>query len=373
MKKYLFALLSIALSCCAFAAVSGGDSTLSYYATAKADGELLIVSSDTLTFQRPSKFVALGFGRGWLYSQADATPFRTIDVSNFNSSESLIYEYVTGKENRFVYTDQAGVKWLRSTMFTNGNAANTGAGMINWDTGSYLLPGENAFIYNRERVTLQPADVGKKLQLKTNRIRNSKDLDGASWNSCYLKQDYGTLETAVVGEVGSLASRVFFMGNTGLQSNGVTTDLAWSWKINTPDLEDGWQYIYSAKNGPATRIAPRISYAPNYPTGIIKSNAIERPEFFQHQGYVGNNNYGARDIEWLITDIFWQRNGNVFLLADNKNPALATMFVPLVPEAFISDNTWAFKLWKGRMTDYSNAAIIVLNPDLTLLASVTLQ
>lgn len=350
--------------------ISGGTSAFAWSSpSALADGGEITITSDTYTFATPEKLAIIGFGQGWLAGAAEDAPLVDHTVSTITGTEGIDYEYTPVNSKRFVKTVD-GSKYLRALISgTDAGAAN--AGFINYDTGSDFAAGEYSFMYSRARITLRPEDTGlTPPQFKQDRIGAAANLEGDVYNSCYVKQDPGGGTPAITVYPGNAGSGAYYFSG-GVLDDGHVTDYAWCWKQNTPDMEDGNQWHITAKNGSFTRSRPYFSGAPNYPTGIIKSSSPLRPRWMKYQDYIGNT--AAIDAEILRTDIFLQKNGSLFFIADSADPATCTMFCPLVPIQINNSGSWKFKLWKGRLSDYSNASIFVLNENLELIVGVDLH
>ncbi len=342
--------------------------------SAPQDGGTVVVSSDTLTFTQPDEYIWDGFGNGYMYSRTDGLPFQGHTVSTAQGDKVFTYEDTAGNERRFAHT-LSGVKYWRHVLAPVANPTEVGGGMILFDHGSQIPAGKTTFMYARKRITkTRPEDSAALFQLKQDRIGfTTSTSDG---NEVYLKQDKASGAMAMDCYEGGPAvstAKAYFFGNNGPQSDGLLTDFMWSMKVNTVDVADGYIYSACAKNDTWTRSTPFNATAPNNPTMINRSTSAEFMRYFKEQGYLGNNDDAARDIEYLITDIFWQLNGHVFLLVDNIVEAERKHAVPLVPTSFNGSGNWSFSLWKGKMPDYSSFGIVMVDSTLTQVAGVQIK
>lgn len=346
---------------------SGGTAAFAWSATQLEDGGIIRITSNTHTFTQPDKYVWLGHGDGWLEDQTDGTMFQDLTIPTALGNESIDYEDPAGTARRLVYTLN-GRKYLRSVL-TPDNAGTANAGFINWDTGSTIPALQHVFMYSRARATPAAGHENELIQLKQERIGQNPNIDGNDWNSFYYKQDPGNSQSIIDSYEGTSVVKNYAFGNNGVRTDGKLTTQLINWKINTADANDGHLYVSNVKDGVYTKSTPLDSG--NAATGIIRSNASELPRRMKHQGYRGNNST-MPTLELLITDIFWQRGGSIFVLADNTTLSSATCFCPLVPTAFNGGNDWSLRLWRGEMSNYRRACLILLDSALNQVASVNI-
>lgn len=353
-------------------AVSGGSmETIAWTApNGLSDGKTITVSSSAHTFVQPEKYIYLGFGDGWLYEQESGAPLSEFIADTANGAVPLLYEDDAGSARRIVY-DFQGKKWLRTLTKDPSNGNLDAGGMMSLDAGRSLTPGDCCYMFSTGKLTfIRPEDEGKKFQLKCERI-GAGEFSTDDPNSAYVKFDASGGSPSITAYEGSGSNaRTYYTSSNGIQNDGLITNTAWSWKMNTPDVQDGHMYLASAKGGVFRRGEPTNSSAPNQPRGIIKSASTSVPRHLKLQDYVGNNDQGAVGIEILRTDLFWQINGSVFILADNANLSQATNFTPLVPISI--GDSWEFRLWRGQLSDYEGAHIHLLDDTLAPIVGVSL-
>lgn len=351
--------------------ISGGTPALNFAAYDLSNGSLLKLKTDgTYPFIAPSSYIYMGYGRGWLYSQADTTGLIPNTVQTALGNQSLGYEYSGAAINRKVYSIGER-KYLRSELLYPASGNMNSGGMINWDTGSNLTPGEFIYQFSTMRMT-RNSGTQANYQWKGERNGQYANLPGGatdSANSLYLKQFTGNL--TLDGYKGT-TSHEYYANSTAPNRSGAFYSQGWSSIQNTPDGTDGGNIIHSARTGvPYVRENPNDGN-PNYLT--CNANTIsgftERVRFAKLQDYIGNVT-DASQIELLRTDIFMQRNGSIFILANNSVLANATAYCPLVPYS-ISNNEWTFKLWKGDIASYAGCSIFMLDKYLTVQTQINL-
>lgn len=346
---------------------SGGTSAFAWSAPdGLANGNEITVTSDTQTFAQPEKQIYLGFGMGWLYSQADGEPFADIIVGD----ESFVYEDAPGSERRFVQT-VSGIKVLRSLLRESGTDLPGAGGMINWDTGAELTQTRNAYMFSRARCTVA-TNPNTQLQWKQDRIRSEVNFDGIDQNTIYITETgTGDASWKRVNATGSGADKGF--ETPAPTHNGVWTSFGFVWKPNTPDASDGDVYSHCFETGDTGFLRDRPQNSDTtYPVSVISSGSAARPRWLMNQDYIGNNTT-ARDITIERTDMYWKVNGDLFLLADSVDLSTCTQHpIPLIPTAFNGAGSWTFNLWLGMMDNYTGKYIHRLDSMLNPLQVVAL-
>jgi hypothetical protein len=348
---------------------TGGTASLSWSApNGLADQNQITLTADAPAFVAPTKSTWLGFGDGWLYAQADDTPMAQAITEN---GETISYEFGSGNEQRFVKTIN-GIKVLESTLHTPAGV-NYNAGIINWDNGSEIAPGNRIFMFSRAMCT-DGSVPNATFQWKQERVRALSNLNGPSNNSAYITETTpngsGSRILVYQGSVGaaeSLYTPVPTHGD-GWFNHG------WLWKINTPDQSDGLMVKVTQNDGDVGIVADSDMTNSGGAVGadVIRSSESERPRYAVVQDYIGNNGDDTSDVVVRRTDQYWQLNGTHFFLSDSPNPAQAGLFWPLRVVSVPDAQTATLKLWKGTFADYAGKAILVYDQDMNFLQGVSL-
>lgn len=352
-------------------AVSGGTAAFGWSAPQGLEnGKTLIVSSDTLTFEAPDKYVYLGFGQGWLYENPEGTPLDDLIIG----SETLTYEYGAGAGNNRKIKTINGQKFLNSFIYDNADPSVLAGGMINWDTGANLTPSDTCIQFSRSRCSIG-INPDASVQWKQDRVGQDMDL-GDTNNSMYFKSGGAPASsnaTSVQGINGDGGSTVYY--GKAPNHNGAMSTFIQTWKQNTPDLQDGLiSTRCSTETAPSfNRIEPSAS-GDRYTTGIITTDSLNRPRFLKRQDYIGNNDNGARDINIDVTDLYWAVNGDVFVIADNADLSLVTQQpIVCIPQSYSGDSKSVnLLLWSGAMSNFSGKYLHRLDSGLNVLNTVAL-
>ncbi|MBE8723246.1 hypothetical protein [Sphingobacterium pedocola] len=349
--------------------VSGGTAELSWNAPAGlGDQKLIVLTSNTHTLTPPDKSIWLGFGEGWLYEESEGTAFPTTIVSG---SEQWVIE---GNNLRFVHIDEQGYRWARSVLKPGGAANPSGAGSINWDTGSIIGPGESTFMYSVSRC-LAGINPGATYQWKQDRIRAASNLNGSSSNSAYITET----------TTGGTGPRMQSYRGDGAKSTSTPTPrhqglvhrFGWLWKQNTPDLEDGLAKTFLLDDDrPSMVIHIPKNSSNQVQNDVVKSAFPERSRWVLWQDYIGNNDDASKaaDIEILRTDMYVQRGGVLLFLADGTTPETTSIAVPL---RYVSSddvtNTITLKMWSQGEISFEASSILLFDADLNFLKGVSLN
>lgn len=351
--------------------VEGGTAAFGWNAPdGIVDGNDLIISSDTYTFTPPSKLIWMGFGAGWLYEQPDDTEFLGHSVVTVSGTETFTAETTPGENLRLIKTVE-GRKYLYTDFVSTEHPSRVGAGMINWDTGADMVPGDRPYMFRVSRMSVETGPTT--FQWKGERIGAYENLpDGTASNpSVYLKSFSGGPTVTTYNSAGG-ASEFYF--DEGLNKFGEYSMTGFQWRQNTPGQTDGAVITHGS------RISSGVNYIRQIPTrsdsslpnGLITDANTNRPRWMKVQDYVGNI-VSSSNIELWTTDFFWQLNGTMFVIADNPVLDDAQIWTPLVPKIIHSSDTWTMRLWKGMLSDYDSAYLFLLDQDLNVITSTSLQ
>ena len=211
---------------------SGGTADFSWNApTGLSDLNELVVATTGTAFNKPDKQIWLGFGRGWLYDNADGTEMvNTLLVEG----ETMTFEVHDPTRNIKTIGSQ---KYLYSLLVPDGTSQyNQGGGMLQWNIGYDLTNADTAFTFSRSRCSIGILPTAE-LQWKQERINEGP---GAVDNYAFITESGGTgngfwqrIDT-VEGGGGGLA-----YSTTLPVHDGKFNSHMWSWHINTPDAHDG--------------------------------------------------------------------------------------------------------------------------------------
>lgn len=355
---------------CASASSSGGSvEALAWTAPdGIADGNALIVTSSKHPLSPPDRLIYLGFGAGWLYSQSDGTAFSNHSLATISGTEHFVGEASPLNARRVVTV--AGRKFLHTRFLSAEDPDLVGAGMINWDTGASMQPGDRPYMYRVSRMSVGSGPTN--FQWKAERIGAYANLPegAANYPSAYLKHFSQT--GPVVTTYGGSGSGSEFYFEESMNKLGNYAMQGWQWKQNTPDAADGGMLTHGSRilaGHTYTREIPGRS-GPTYPNDLITSASANRPRYLKVQDYVGNI-VSSTNIDLWTTDYFWQLNGSMFVLADNASLNAAQVWTPVVPTG-IAGNTWTLRLWRGMLADFDGAHLFLLDADLNVVASVAL-
>ena len=353
-----------------FSESGGSAETLAWSAPdGIADGRDLIVTSGIHTFTEPEKLIYLGFGGGWLYSQSDGTAFADHSVTTISGTEHFVGESNPLPARTVVTVD--GRKYLHTRFVSTDNPNLVGAGMINWDTGSNLLPGDRPYMYRVSRMSVGSGATN--FQWKAERIGAFANLPAGAANhpSAYLKH-FSQTGPVVTTYSGSGASSEFYFEES-MNKLGIYAMQGWQWKQNTPDVADGGMITHGSRlsDNNTYKLEIPARSGPTYPDNLITSATTNRPRYMKVQDYVGNL-VNSQDIDLWTTDYFWQLNGSLFVIADHASLDAAQRWTPVVP-THVTGNTWTLRLWRGMLPDYRGAHLFLLDADLNVVASVALE
>lgn len=334
-----------------------------------ADGCSLIVASAAHVFAVPDRLIYLGFGTGWLYAQDDGTAFANHSVITISGTEHFVGEANPLPARRIATVD--GRKFLHTRFVSAESPHLVGAGMINWDTGSIMQPGDRPYMYRVSRMRVGSGATN--FQWKAERIGAFANLPEGNANhpSAYLKH-FSQSGPVVTTYSGSGATSEFYF-EEAMNKLGIYAIQGWQWKLNTPDLSDGGMITHGSRllaSSTYKREIPARS-GPTYPNGLITSATSNRPRYLKVQDYVGNL-VDSTDIDLWTTDYFWQLNGSLFVLADHADLSAARAWTPLVPTQ-VSGTTWTLRLWRGMLPHYGGTHLFLLDADLNVVASAPLQ
>lgn len=351
-------------------ATSGGTAAFAWSApSGVADGNSITITSNTATFAQPTKQIYLGFGMGWLYSQADGT---TLPASITVGSETIDRQGPnTSLQNRTVRTVN-GLKTLYSLLKPGGASQPYSAVCLNWDTGAEVTPSDTMYAFRLSRLTI--GNKLKEFQWKQVRFRPNANAGTSNpeGNEMYCSRGTGgdgyqrVLATLGAGGDEPYGTPLPTDGG-GLSAFGIV------WKPNTVDQTDGVVYTHlvdSTRKSFARRTPSSGTYGT--PNDTIQSDSTLRPRFFVIQDDISNAGTSA-DFEIDTTDIYLKINGDLFLLADSSDLSTCTEPpIALVPTSFNSSQSWTFNLWKGAMSTYSGKYIHRLSALLEPLQVVAL-
>ena len=246
--------------------------------------------------------------------------------------------------------------------------------MINFYVGRPTVAGDRLIAYNRGRCTVQGAGANEpaSFQMKDTRMGAYKNLETNVFNSAYCKSyASGTGETIDAYDDSDPTVGGEFYYSRGINKKGAHYSELWQWTLNTPDMSDGGHLIVSKRDDVAGGQITKSSLL--YPNNI-QSGKPEMPCWIKWQQTVQNRGANGTqtlqtDVEWLNTDFFAQLNGSVFVIANNAVFTSATEFTHVVPLQFDSTGRWWVRQWKGKLADYSNAYIHLLDENLNSVVS----
>ena len=346
-----------------------------------SDNKFLSIELKTSTFVEPKYLGFIGFGLGWLYNQPLGAPMENHTCKSASGIKSIYYENTVGNEQRHIEL-VGGRRYLKTQLYPLSNPTMDAGGMVEFPAGATILAGETSFMFSTVRITHTRPTDSTGYQVKQDRINMGFGLDNGE-NLTYIKQKSGA--NVNTGGVLAGASSVHTNGSGGdydLDANapiadGYLTDFAWVWKMNTPDVKDGYQHVLISKNG--TTLVDTPFYASGaasgngYPAGVISTFSPNRPDTMKWQDHIANNDGPqAREIELIRTDMMCQVNGTRVWIGDASTITACTGMIPLIPLLYESTTKWHFNLWKGSLASYSGAYIYIVDDLFNVVSSAPL-